>query len=34
VARKAALGQTLTLWFVVRDNRGGVTWAERRVDVR
>lgn len=34
VARKAASGQTLTLWFVVRDNRGGVTWTERRVAVQ
>jgi hypothetical protein len=34
VARKSASGQTLTLWFVARDNRGGVSWAERRVRVR
>ncbi|MES1187748.1 MAG: hypothetical protein ABUL60_28275 [Myxococcales bacterium] len=34
VARKRASGQTLTLWFVARDNRGGVSWAERRVSVR
>lgn len=33
VARKSASGQTLTLWFVARDDRGGVTWAERRVRV-
>jgi|SRR6478609_4253903 len=34
VARKSASGQTLQLWFVARDNRGGVTWAQRRVKVR
>jgi hypothetical protein len=34
VARQAASGQTLRLWFVVRDNRGGVTWTERQVRVR
>jgi hypothetical protein len=34
VARKSASGQTLTLWFVARDDRGGVTWAERKVTVR
>lgn len=34
VARSAASGQTLKLWFVLRDNRGGVTWAERQVRVR
>jgi hypothetical protein len=34
VARKRASGQTLTLWFVARDDRGGVTWAERQVTVR
>lgn len=34
VARSRASGQTLTLWFVARDNRGGVSWAERRVRVR
>jgi hypothetical protein len=34
VARKSASGQTLKLWFVARDNRGGVTWAERQVRVR
>ncbi|MFT3923730.1 MAG: hypothetical protein QM778_14455 [Myxococcales bacterium] len=26
-------GQVLTLWFVVRDDRGGVTWTERQVRV-
>jgi hypothetical protein len=34
VARKAAAGQTLTLWFVARDNRGGVSWTDRQVRVR
>ncbi|MDF3068580.1 MAG: hypothetical protein K0R38_4181 [Polyangiaceae bacterium] len=34
VARKSASGQTLRLWFVARDSRGGVTWAERQVRVR
>jgi hypothetical protein len=34
VARKAASGQTLRLWLVARDNRGGVTWTERRARVR
>ncbi|RYZ04714.1 MAG: hypothetical protein EOO73_23090 [Myxococcales bacterium] len=34
VARRSASGQTLQLWFVARDNRGGVTWAERQVRVR
>lgn len=34
VARKAAAGRTLTLWFVARDNRGGVSWAERQVEVQ
>jgi hypothetical protein len=34
VARKSAAGQTLELWFVARDNRGGVAWAQRQVKVR
>jgi hypothetical protein len=34
VARQSASGQELRLWFVVRDDRGGVTSAERRVRVR
>lgn len=34
VARKSASGQTLKLWFVARDNRGGVSWTERQVKVR
>jgi hypothetical protein len=33
VARKSASGQELRLWFVARDDRGGVTLAERRVQV-
>jgi hypothetical protein len=34
VARQSASGQELRLWFVARDDRGGVTTAERRVRVR
>lgn len=34
VARSAASGSELTLWFVARDNRGGVSWTQRRVRVR
>lgn len=34
VARQSASGQELRLWFVARDDRGGVTLAERRVLVR
>lgn len=34
VARRRASGQELRLWFVARDDRGGVTLAERRVRVR
>jgi len=34
VARKSASGQTLTMWLVLRDNRGGVSWATRKVHVR
>jgi len=34
VARKRASGQTLDLWFVARDDRGGVSWAQRQVTVR
>jgi hypothetical protein len=33
VARQAASGQEVRLWFVARDDRGGVTLAERRVRV-
>jgi len=34
VARSVASGQELRLWFVARDDRGGVTLAERRLRVR
>jgi hypothetical protein len=34
VARKNASGQELTMWFVIRDDRGGVTWTERKIRVR
>jgi hypothetical protein len=34
VARRSASGQELRLWFVARDDRGGVALAERRVRVR
>jgi hypothetical protein len=34
VARRSGSGQELRLWFVARDDRGGVTLAERRVRVR
>ncbi len=34
VARSSASGQELRLWFVARDDRGGVTYAERQVRVR
>lgn len=34
VARKRASGQTLTLWFVARDDRGGVAWTQRQVRVQ
>ncbi len=34
VARAGASGKTVTLWFVARDNRGGVGWTSRRVKVR
>lgn len=33
-ARAGARGERLTLWFVVRDDRGGVDWTSRQVDVR
>lgn len=33
-ARNSAVGKDLTLWFVVRENRGGVTWTTRKVRVR
>jgi hypothetical protein len=34
VARKLAAGKELTLWFVIRDDRGGAAWTTRRVFVR
>ena len=34
VARKRASGSDVRFWFVVRDDRGGVTWATRQVHVR
>src|SRR5262249_38686242 len=33
VARSAAAGLTVTLWFVAHDSRGGVAWTERQVQV-
>ena len=33
VARKSAAGRDLSLWFVVHDDRGGVTWDTRQVHV-
>lgn len=33
VARRAAAGRDVSMWFVVRDDRGGVTWTERTVRV-
>jgi len=33
-ARSGSSGTTVTLWFVVRDDRGGVSWTTRRVHVR
>lgn len=34
VARAGAAGKTVTITFVARDNRGGVSWASRQVRVR
>ena len=34
VARKRASGSDVRFWFVVRDDRGGVTWTTRQVHVR
>ena len=34
VATPSTRGKELQLWLVLRDDRGGVTWAERRVQVR
>ena len=33
-ARSGAAGKTVTLWFVLRDDRGGVSWTSRKVAVR
>jgi hypothetical protein len=33
-ARASAAGKEQTLWFVVRENRGGVSWTTRKVRVR
>jgi hypothetical protein len=33
VARKAAAARVLTLWFVVHDNRGAVSWDTHQVHV-
>jgi hypothetical protein len=33
VARKQAAGNLVTFWFVVRDNRGGVSWTSRQAQV-
>ncbi|HSO33542.1 MAG TPA: hypothetical protein VLT33_13505 [Labilithrix sp.] len=33
-ARASSAGKEQTLWFVVRENRGGVSWTTRRVRVR
>lgn len=33
-ARKAAAGKEQTLWFVVREGRGGVNWTTRKVRVK
>jgi hypothetical protein len=32
-ARRQTRGQTVRMWFVLRDNRGGVTWTIREVKV-
>jgi hypothetical protein len=34
VARTKASGTQVRMWLVARDNRGGVTWDERRVNVQ
>lgn len=33
-ARSTSRGRTLDLWFVIRDDRGGVSWTTRQVRVR
>jgi hypothetical protein len=32
-ARRSAAGRTVQMWFVLRDDRGGVAWEERQVRV-
>jgi hypothetical protein len=34
VARRGAKGKEILLWIVARDDRGGVSWVERRIDVK
>jgi hypothetical protein len=34
VARSSSSGTEVSLWFVARDDRGGVSWTTRRVQVR
>jgi hypothetical protein len=34
VARSSASGTEVSVWFVARDDRGGVSWTTRRVQVR
>ncbi len=34
VARKKASGGTVLMWLVARDDRGGVTWDERKIEVQ
>jgi hypothetical protein len=34
VARNGDRGKAAIMWFVVRDNRGGVSWTSRHVTVR
>jgi hypothetical protein len=34
VARAGASGTTVTIWFVLRDDRGGLAWTSRSVKVR
>jgi hypothetical protein len=32
-ARRESAGHSITMWFVVRDDRGGVAWTERQIRV-
>lgn len=34
LARRSARGKEVTMWFVIRENRGGVGWTSRRIRVR